>query len=143
MNSGILTRLPDLLLLFLREFHLTRIQILLETLRIRGSWNREEVITLCQNPRERQLAWCYVLLLRNLGDMIDQLEILGEVLAAETRCPFPEVAFFEVVWASDLTTQHTPANGRVGDDGTAEFAASLQDANLLALNLESERSYTC
>lgn len=142
MNSSILARLPDLLLFFLRDLHFQRAQVLFEPLRVGGAWNWEEIITLGKNPRERQLARSDVLLLRNLSDTIDQFEILGEVLGAESGCVFPEVAFFKIVWASNLSAEHTTTNWRVGDDSAAKFAAGLQDTDLLALNLQREWAET-
>jgi hypothetical protein len=49
-----------------------------------------------------------------------------------------EVALFEVVRAADLAAEHAAADGRVGDDGDAELAGGLEEADLLGFDIETE-----
>lgn len=123
---------------------------------------REDVLALRQEPGERQLAGRDALLLRQLGDAVDEDEVLGEVLLGEAgslevgkksqsfrsvgdsylMCETyvsAEVALLEVLRAADLAAEHAAADGRVGDDGGAELPRGLQQLDLGALDVEGER----
>jgi hypothetical protein len=135
----LLTRLPDLRLVFLAQLDLQGANILLNPGKRSGTRDGEEVVTLGQDPGQGQLTSSGVLLLRELSDAVDELEVLGEVLGGEAWCELAEVTLLEVVGAADLTTEHASSNGRVGYDGDAELACGLEEADLLRLDVETER----
>jgi hypothetical protein len=99
---GLLTRLPDFSLVFLAELDLQRTDVLLNPSDRSSARDGEEVVSLGQDPGQGELTGGAVLRLCDLGDAVDELEVLGEVLGRETRCELSEVAFLEVVWAADL-----------------------------------------
>jgi hypothetical protein len=134
----LLTRLADLRLLLLAQLDLQRSNILLDPRNRSRARDGEEVVSLSQNPRQSQLTGGAVLLLRNLGEAVHKLEVLGEVLGREARCECAEVALFEVVGAADLAAEHAAADGGVGDDGYAQLAGGLEEADLVGFNVETE-----
>jgi len=106
----LLARLPDLRLFFLAQLDLQGANILLNPGNGSGTRDGEEVVSLGQDPSQSQLTGSAVLLLRNLGDAIDELEVLGEVLGGEARRELAEIALLEVVGAADLTAKHASAD---------------------------------
>jgi hypothetical protein len=98
--------LSDLRLIFLVQLDLQGADILLNTSEGSRARDGEEVISLRQNPGQSQLTGGAVLRLRNFGDAVNELEILGEVLRREAWCELAEVALFEVVWAADLACEN-------------------------------------
>lgn len=91
-----LHQLPDLLLLLARQLHVQRPQVLLQVLDLLGAGDRDDVVALRQQPRQRQLARRDLLLLRQRRDAVHQLQVLGEVLLGEARRDEAEVALLEV-----------------------------------------------
>lgn len=109
-----------------RQAHLQGTNIFLEILDLRRAGNGEDIITLSQQPCQRQLARRDALLLSNFAEGIDDLEVEREVLLAEAWCPSAEVILGEVVWRLDTAREEASAEGRVGDDSSAEFAGRLE-----------------
>src|SRR4028118_721375 len=66
-----------------RQLYLRRSGILLQVLAPFGTGDRHDVLSLVQQPRERELARRNALLVRYLPDLGYQLQVLLEVLAPE------------------------------------------------------------
>lgn len=80
-----LARFANLMLLFLGQLDLERIDILLEPCEVGGAWDRDDVVSLRHQPSESELRRCCILLLGNRGDLVHELEILGEVLRCKVN----------------------------------------------------------
>jgi hypothetical protein len=135
---SLLTRLANLRLLLLAQLDLQRSHILLDSRNRGRARDGEEVVSLGQNPRQSQLAGSAVLLLGDLSDAVHEFEVFGEVLGREAWCEGTEVALFEVIRAANLAAEHAAADGRVGDDGYAEFAGGLEETDLVGFDVETE-----
>jgi hypothetical protein len=135
---SLLTRLANLRLLLLAQLDLQRSHVLFDSRERSRARDGEEIVSLRQNPRQRQLAGRAVLLLRDLGQAVHELKVLREVLGREARCKGAKVALFEVVWAADLAAEHAAADGGVGDDGNAELAGGFEEADLVGFDVEAE-----
>src|SRR5215212_1165915 len=64
-----------------RQLYRRRSGILLQVLAPFSTGDRHDVLSLVQQPRQRELARLNALLLRYLPDSFDQLQVLLEVLA--------------------------------------------------------------
>jgi len=92
VNLGGLAGLANLLFLVLAQLEVESAQVLIESLQIGRTWDREEVFALSKNPGKRKLTRCAAFALGNLTDAVDKLQVLGEVLLGKARCEFAEVA---------------------------------------------------
>lgn len=121
----------------------------------RSARNRDDVVALSEQPRERDLSSRRVVLLRDRLDAIDDAEDPREVLLREAGQPETHVALLQVrrgplgergsaTIASlcarsstyDLASEETATEGRVCDDGDAQLPRGLQQPDLLVLDLE-------
>jgi hypothetical protein len=59
-----------------------RAEILLKAVDIGGSGNREDVVSLSQQPSECQSSRGCILLLSDRSDFVNQLEVFGKVLSS-------------------------------------------------------------
>ena len=85
MHLGAINRLPDLLILRLRQHHFQRPHIRLQILNLLRARYREYILALVDQPREGQLAGCTALPLPNFLQLFHQLQVLGEVFVREAR----------------------------------------------------------
>lgn len=138
MHLRALHRPPHLLHLRLTQPHLQRPQILLQIPHLLRPRNRNHIPPLRQQPRERQLARRAALALRNLPQLVHELQITGEVLGREARGEAAEVAVFKVVGGAVRARQEAAAERRVGDDGDAELAAGGEQGDGGKLDVEAE-----
>ena len=82
------------------------------------------------HPSQGQLAGGDPLLGGQALDLLDQLQVAGEVLTLEARLVAAEVVLVEVVGAGDLSGQESPPQRAVGDDADAELAGHGYDVGL-------------
>lgn len=59
-------------------------------------------------------------------------------LLVESRSERPKVSFLEVLGASNLASEHTTTDRRVGNDGNTELTAGLEETDLVALDIQGE-----
>ena len=117
---------PDLLYILLRKLHLQSRDILLHILNLLCARNRNNILTLRRQPRERQLARRAALLIREGLEAVDQHQVLTEIFRAEAGGDATEVVGRKVVGTLDLARQKAAAERRVCEDGDAELAASSE-----------------
>lgn len=101
-------------------------------------WNREDVISLGQQPRKGRLAHCHAFRGGNFLEGFDQLHVLGEVLSGVSRVKSANIALFEVVGSLNAAAQQATRQRGVSDDGHAKLAASSEELVLWGLNLSAE-----
>lgn len=116
-----------------------RTNVLLETVDLRGARNGENIVSLSEKPGKGELTRSDALLLRKFANLVDELEVLGEVLLREARRHLAEVALLEVVGAANGAGDHAATNGGVSYDGDAELAGGIEELDLRGLNVEGER----
>lgn len=138
LDRRFLARLADHLLLLVRHLDVERTEVLLDTVQLRTPRDGEDVVTLRHQPRERQLAGRDALRLRDRGDFVDKLEVLGEVLRTEAGHDAPHVRGLEVIGRAVCAREHAPPDRRVCDNGDAELARGLQHVDLGRLDIERE-----
>jgi len=132
-------RLANLLFLVLCQRDFCSAKVLIQTLRVGSTGDGEEIITLGHDPGQRELRRRTTLPLCNLGNGIHELQVLWEVLLAESRRHASKVTLFEIVRAAHSPGQHTPAQRRVAHDRYAEFATGVQQPDFGVLNVQRER----
>jgi hypothetical protein len=67
------------------EVDLERADVLFERLTSARTWNRDRILSLGQQPGERDLGGRTALSLRKLFDMCDEATVRGEILALKAR----------------------------------------------------------
>lgn len=139
MHLGAIHQLSNLLYLSRRQLNIQRAQVLLQILNLLRSWNREDVISLRHQPRQRQLTSRAPLLPRQLLDAVHQPQVLREVLLAETRGELAEVALLKVGGGFVLAGEDAAAERRIGDGGDAELATGGKERDLGLLDVGGER----
>lgn len=108
--------MTNLTRLLLVQVNLQRTHILLQSIRVRRTRDREDILALEQEPSEHQLRRRDALLASNLLELIDELEVLGEVLFAEARGEFSEVAFGDIGVGLEGAGEEASADGGVCND---------------------------
>ena len=162
MDFSSFARLSDLLLFFLRQFELQRAQVLVETFgvgstrdlqrrisigfcietsAIRTYW--KEVIALREDPGKSECAGGRPFILRDLRDLVDEFEVLGEVLFAEAWSSLAKVTIFEVFRAANLAAEDATADWRICHNRDSELARSLQQVDVWALNVQGKWTASC
>lgn len=96
--------------------NLQRVHILLQSIRVRCAGDGEDIIALEQEPGENQLRRRDAFLACELFELIDELEVLGEVLFAESWAELSEVALRDVGVGFERSGEEASANGRVCND---------------------------
>lgn len=114
---------PDLLDFLLAQIHLQRTQVLLEVLDLLRPRDRNHILPLRHQPRQRQLPHRAALPPRNRTQLPHQLEVFREILLGEPRHASPAVVRVEVLGAFVPSRQHAAAERAVGDGRDAERAA--------------------
>src|SRR5919112_3805075 len=85
--------------------------ILLQVLAPFSTGDRHDVLSLVQQPRQRELARLNALLLRYFPDSFDQLQVLLKVLALEAGGIAAVVVLHHGLQAPDLPREESPAQG--------------------------------
>lgn len=130
-------KLPNLLLLVLGDLNLQCAHVLIIVLDPRGAGDGNNVVALGHQPRQGNLPHRTSLLLRNLVQLVHQLQILVEIFGREPRRVPPEVVLLKVIRRADTAREETPPERGIRNDGHAQLAARTQQ--LIVLNLERER----
>lgn len=92
--------------------------------------NREDVVSLAKQPRERQLGGGPPPFSRHRLQLLDHSHVLGEILRREARVVASDVVGFEVGWARDSAAEEAAREGRVGYDGDAELPTCGEEVGL-------------
>lgn len=118
---------PNLLLLGVAQHHIQRAPVILQVLNLPGARDREDILALLQQPRERQLRQAAALPLGEGAEARHDGGVAVAVRALELRQHArPDVRVFEGrrrALAAEVRGQEAAAQGRGHDDGDAEFAA--------------------
>ena len=104
--------------------------------RIDIPWNRENILPLAQQPRQRQLSRRAILLIRNRLQFIHQHQILREILVRKPRRRLPPVALLKIPIRLILPGQHATTQWRIRDDCDAELATRLEQVDLWGFDIE-------
>src|SRR5436189_2983207 len=107
----------------LGERDLQRGKVLEQVLPPLGPEDRHDVLAPGPHPRQRELRGRALLLDRDLLDVAEQLEVLGEVLPLEPRRAPAPVVGGEVLESLDLAGEESPPERAVGDEADAQLAA--------------------
>lgn len=83
-----LTCFANLMFFLLAQLDLERIDVLLESAEVGGAWDWDDIITLRHQPCEGQLRRRGILLLGDRSDLVNELEVLGEVLRFKVSTPY-------------------------------------------------------
>lgn len=105
MYLSFLNQVSNFQLLLLTKLHFQRAKVLLKVLDLFRSWDRDNVLSLSQQPSESQLSGGTSLLLSNGDESIYKLEILGKILGCESRHAPSEVAFFKIIRGAVFTRE--------------------------------------
>src|SRR3989449_2834661 len=92
-----------------------------------GPGNRHHVLTLGQQPRERELGGRAPLLSRQLLHPRDEIQVLREVRALEARVVAAPIVLRQVVERLEPPREEPSPDGAVGDEPDAQLAARRQD----------------
>src|SRR5262245_37807130 len=114
-------RLLEALEVLVAQLDLGRGEVLLQVLHALRARDRDDVLALTQQPRERELRRGDVLLLRDLEHALDELEVALEVLAHEARRAAAVVVGREVLGGPDLAGEEPAAERAVGDEADTEL----------------------
>jgi hypothetical protein len=137
--SSRVNSLPYLGLLFLAQLELKSTQVLLQVGGLGGTRDRDEVRSLGQDPGKGELSNSASLNGSELLNLINQsqrlVEVLLNVVAGDSAT---EVILGEVVNGLVLSGQESTSKGRVRNDSDSELTASLENTNLLQLNVGEE-----
>lgn len=96
-DTNSLDEISDLCILCGGDRDIQPAQVFLQILDRLSSRDGEEIIALCQYPRQHQLAGGVAFCLRGIFEFLDQLDVLGEVLWAVSRVASAHIGGFEVV----------------------------------------------
>src|ERR1700748_2455845 len=94
-----------------------------------NSRDRYYIFALSKQPGERQLSSSTTLFLSDFFQQMYELEILWEIFFAVSRCMYPEVALFKVIWRLQLASEESSPKRAVGNHCNSQLAASLQQPN--------------
>ena len=90
---------------------------------LRGPGNRDDVVTLREQPCERELRGRAALLLRDLPDLLDDVQVLLEVVALKARVVATEVACRQLLRLREATGEEAAAERAVRHEADAELFA--------------------
>lgn len=110
MNLRNFASLPDRTFLFTSDLDVQRLQVFIQRIHANGAWNEDNVVALSHQPPHCQLTGCASLLLRDIVDLINKLEILEEVLLAESWRYPTEVVIIEIDRQADMVGYQTTTN---------------------------------
>src|SRR5215213_9306061 len=89
----------------LRKLHPRSVNVLLQVLHVLGAGDGDYVVALRQNPGQRQLRRRGTLLMRDRLHLADEVQVLLEVLALETRLVAPVVVCGQVLELPEAARQ--------------------------------------
>ena len=138
MHLRALDRIPNLAHLLPRQPNLNSTQILLEILNLLRTRDGNDILALRHQPSEGQLARGTALLPGERLDLLDELEVLGEILGREARRHAAEIALFEIVGRFVLARHEAAAEGAVRDGGDAEGAADGEEVDGWVFDVHAE-----
>src|SRR6267378_3093143 len=121
------THVLDLRALDARQRHVEGADVFFRVLTMLGAGNRDDVVPLGEQPRERELAGGAPLLARERFDAPDEIEIRLEVLPLEARMVLAPIVLGNVFQSLDLTREEAAAEWTIRDEADAELANGGQD----------------
>jgi len=92
-----------------------------------GSRDRDNMGTQIPHPGEAKLSGSDPLPLCDLGEFLDDLDVLLYVLFGKTFVAEADVILAEVCAGFDLSGEEAPAEGGVGDDCDSEILGCCDD----------------
>src|SRR6266849_10637214 len=111
----------------LRQFQIHCGGVFLKILAALRAGDGDNVVTLRQHPRERQLGWLASFFARDLFDFFHEIEILLKVFALEAWRGTAIVIGCQVFEFLELAGKKASSKRAVGDEADAEFAAGCED----------------
>src|SRR5690606_3627271 len=121
----------DPLPILLRERDGSGFRVLLQISNALRAGDGDDVLALRKHPGERQLSRRNAFLLRDLLDLLDQIQVALEVLALKARRAPAIVVFRQVLEPLEPARQEPAPQGTVGDEADAQFAYRIEHAVLL------------
>ena len=114
--------------------------VLLDSWHALRSRDGDDVISLGEQPGQRDLGRGAPHLVGDGLDFVGTAQIVREVLSTETRVRPAEVGLVQVVDRSHLAGQHPAAQGRVGHEANAESSRSTGSVNASGSRVHNEYS---
>ena len=124
------TKSPDLSLFRITQLDIKRAPVLLQVRHPLRAWNRKNILSLLQQPREPELRNGTALLISQRLELRYNIDILLPVIALETRQPErPDVVPLgaRVVASAEGGREDAADQGRGDDDGDAELTAGCEE----------------
>ena len=138
MHLRCLHHIADFLVLLIAQLHLQRSQVFFEILDLLRPRDRDDILPLPHQPRQRQLPGGTPFLLCNCPKLIHQLQVLLEVLPLEARGHASKVVLVEIIRATDLAGHEASPKRGVSDGGDAKLAAGFEEGDLRVFNVEGK-----
>src|SRR5208282_1646229 len=119
-----LVHLPQV---FRRQGYIRRPEILFEPMQLRCPRNRDHPRFLCQHPRQGNLCWGSVLLLRHLGHQVHHRLVRAAILRIEPRHRVAEICFVELRVCIDRAGQEALSQRTERHKSNAKLFQRRQD----------------
>src|SRR4051794_40300739 len=113
-----------------RQLDADRGGVLLEVSTPLRARNRDEVVSLCEDPSDCQLGRGHALLGRDLLDLGDQIAVGLEILPREARAPTAEVVLVQLLRGAEPAREEAATERRVRDEADPKLAAGAKDLGL-------------
>lgn len=88
-----------------------------------GAWDRQDAVSLGQDPSQGNLRALDAFLMRDGSDRLDHFEVPGEVLSLKTRVPSPPIIGLQVCFRAQFTGQEPAPKRAIGYELDAKVSA--------------------
>src|SRR5207302_1399469 len=119
--------LVDATQVVLGQLHPHRSRVLLQVLALLGAWDGHDVLSLREQPRERELRRSAALLRRDLAHPLHELQVPLEILTLEPRMVAPVVVRRQVLVPLEAPGEEPAAERAVGDEPDPQLPHGGQD----------------
>src|SRR5438128_4891966 len=119
--------LVDATQVVLGQLHPHRSRVLLQVLALLGAWDGHDVLSLREQPRERELRRSAALLRRDLAHPLHELQVPLEILPLEPRVVAPVVVRRQVLVPLEAPGEEPTAERAVGDEPDPQLPHGGQD----------------
>src|SRR5207245_2640614 len=116
----------DSLEVFAGKIDIERTDVFLQILSPFRSWNRNDVFTLGQDPRERELSRSATFFARDFYHSLHQIEIALKILALKSGRRSSVVVLRQVFRFLNLAGQKTATEGTIGNETDSKLAANAE-----------------
>src|SRR5882724_8093344 len=110
-----------------RKIDIEGADVFLQILSPFRSWNRNDVFTLGEDPRQRELSRSATFFARDFFHSLHQIEIALKIFALKSRRRSSVVVLRQIFRFLNLAGQESAAEGAVGNETDSELAANAEN----------------